>query len=739
MNHPGHESSDTQLSIKGMTCASCVRRVEKALTKTPGVESANVNFATHEATVHHDGSVSDEALVNAIDAAGYAAQPISDDIHAHHSASEHAEHLRMESASEVAAMRANLVLSAVLTLPLVLVSMLWHPRPEWVNWALFALATPVTFWCGRQFFAIALKALKHGSTTMDTLVALGSGAAWGYSTYSLFRYQGHGHMQSEHIYFETGAVIVTLILLGRFLEARAKTGMSDSIRKLMSLAPTSAKRLTEDGSEVEVPVSELQPGDRIRVRPGERIAVDGTVIEGESFVDESMVTGEPMAVSKRAGDSVTGGTVNERGSFVFRAEKVGADTMLAHIAKLVQRAQGSKAPMQGLADRVSSIFIPIVISIALLTVAGYVFTGRGLDAGIMAAVAVLVIACPCALGLATPTALMVGTGRGAELGILIKDGASLERASGIKVILLDKTGTLTEGKPRLTDILPFGTWSKDGALAFAAALEAGSEHPVARAVIAGAESAGLSVPPAVEFEAVRGKGVSGRVQGILGRVGRASWINEVAGPLEPDVLTSVELLEKAGKTVFLVQRDADVAILAVSDSVNAHSREAVQQLIELGVEPVMVTGDNRSAAQTVADAVGINRVEAGVLPADKAAFVQEFQRAGATGMVGDGINDAPALAQADLGIAMGSGTDVAMETAGVTLLRSDLRGVPQAVRLARATLGTIKSNLFWAFVYNVVMIPLAAMGKLSPMFAAAAMALSSISVILNSLRLRGFK
>jgi Cu+-exporting ATPase len=614
--------------------------------------------------------------------------------------------------------------------------MAWHVRPEWANWLLFALATPVTFLCGRQFFLVAYKAIRHGSTTMDTLVAMGAAAAWGYSTYSLLA--NHTHMQSEHIYFETGAVIVTLILLGRYLESKAKSHMSDSIRKLMDLSPKVATRIDEGGAERQVALSELRVGDLIRVRPGERIAVDGVLTEGESFVDESMITGEPLPVSKKQSDQLTGGTVNQSGSFVFRAEKVGSDTMLAHIAKMVQRAQGSKAPMQGLADKVSSIFVPVVILLALTTVAAYVALGHGVDSGVLAAVAVLVIACPCALGLATPTALMVGTGRGAELGILVKDGEALERAGGVKTILLDKTGTLTEGKPKLTDAKVFGAWTESEAVGFAAALESQSEHPVGRAVVASAKERGIAVLATTGFESVSGKGVSGSVGGLYGMVGRRSWLLEKGIVLAKQIEESTTGLEADGKTVFLVLRGTDMAVLAVSDTLGEHSREAVEQLKALGIVTVMVTGDNKKAADSVAKQVGIEHVEAQVLPADKAGFVEKYQVNGATAMVGDGINDAPALAQADLGIAMGTGTDVAIETAGVTLLRADLRGVPQAVRLARATLATIRWNLFWAFIYNIVMIPLAALGMLSPMLAAGAMAFSSVSVVLNSLRLKRF-
>lgn len=708
----------TVLDVNGMTCASCVRRVEKALSKTHGVVTANVNFATHQATVEHVIDVQLDALVSTIDHAGYAASLHVDQKH------------EKGPDTELSQARANLWLSAGLTLPIFALSMFWHHRPEWANWVLFILTTPVIFWCGRQFFIVAAKALRHGSTTMDTLVAMGSGAAWAYSAYSLISLQGHGHLQNEHIYFETGAVIVTLILFGRYLEARAKTRMSDSIRKLMDLAPKSAW-LIADGVENEVPVTRLRVGDLVRVKPGERVATDGVVTDGMSYVDESMVTGEPMPVGKKPGDPITGGTINDRGSFVFRVERVGDDTTLAHIARLVQRAQGSKAPMQSLADRVSGIFVPVVIAISLLTLMGTLFAGRGLDAGIMAAVAVLVIACPCALGLATPTALMVGTGRGAELGILIKDGEALERAGDLKTILLDKTGTVTEGQPRLNEILIFGTWTENEALIFAAALESQSEHPIARAVVSLAQERGLVWDPLASFETVRGKGVEGG-----GRIGRLDWA--LTDP-SAEVRAAVDKLESEGKTVFVASQGNNAAVFAVSDSVAEHTAEAISLIKRLKITPVMVTGDNRGAAEFVARSVGIERVEAQVLPEDKVSWVKQFQAIGRVGMVGDGINDAPALAQADLGIAMGSGTDIAMETAGVTLLRSDLRGVAQAVRLARATLTTIRGNLFWAFIYNLVMIPLAATGRMSPMLAAGAMAFSSISVVLNSLRLKAFK
>ncbi len=724
--HPNHQ--ETTLDIQGMTCASCVRRVEKALAKTEGVESANVNFATNQAVVVHSDHVDPHSLVQAVEKAGYNATPPPDP-HAHHSASEHAEHLRQESADELAKMKRNLLLAAILTVPVVAISMLWHPRPQWANLVLMVLSTFVIFGNGWGFFVSAIKALRHGSTTMDTLIAMGAGAAWGYSTYSLFAHSGNGHMQSEHVYYETGAVIVTLILLGKFLEARAKTRMSDAIRKLAGLAPKEAWKVLATGEEVLTPLDQIRVGDLIRVKPGERIAVDGTVESGESYVNESMISGEPIPVSKQAGDSVTGGTVNEQGSFVFRAKRVGTDTMLSQIAKMVSRAQGSKAPMQGLADKVSGVFVPVVILIAIGTLVTYLVTGHNLDQAVLPAVAVLVIACPCALGLATPTALMVGTGRGAELGILVKDGEALERAGAIKTVLLDKTGTLTLGKPQLTDIASVSGWTEDEALVYAASVESQSEHPIARAVVAAATHRNLQLLPVSSFSAQVGKGIRGMVAGQEIEIERAA--NHIDG---------VDALESQGKTVFSVKRaDGASAVLAVSDVIAPTSADAIRNLKDLEIHAVMVTGDNKTTGQAVANQVGISDVEAEVRPEDKAKIVVRHQKLGPTAMVGDGINDAPALAQADIGIAMGGGTDVAMETAGITLLRSDLLGVPTAIRLAKSTLSTIKSNLFWAFAYNVVMIPLAAMGILSPMLAAGAMAMSSVSVILNSLRLRRFQ
>ena len=722
---------NTELEIEGMTCASCVRRVEKALTRVPGVTEASVNYATARASVSHEGHIDATNLAKAVSDAGYHAHP-------HKSGhDEHAAHTAVESDERQRSMRTNLTMAVALTVPTVLVSMLWHPRPEWANVMLLALATPVVFVNGRDFFASAYKGAKHLSATMDSLVALGAGAAWLFSLYALFAFRGH--LQSEHVYFETGAVIVTLILTGKYLEARSKSRMSGAIGKLLGLAPKVATVVFADGQEEERAVERLSVGTVLRVRPGEKLAVDGVVVEGDSYVDESMLTGEPLPVKKTVGDRVTGATLNTTGALLVRATEVGENTTLAGIVRLVERAQGSKAPVQKLADRVSAVFVPVVILIALGTLFVWMARGAGFAEALVPAVAVLVIACPCALGLATPTAIMVGTGRGAELGILIKDGSVLEKAGSIRSVLLDKTGTLTLGKPELTDVATFGDLTEEEALRLAASAELPSEHPIARAIVAGAREKGLALAPPEGFQAQGGRGVTAFVEGRPVLVGSLRLMTDGEIALSEKVKSGLDRLEGQSKTAVLLALGGRFeAILAVSDPMGEHSAEAIRDLKGMGIVPVMVTGDNRQTASIVARSLGIETVEAEVLPERKAEVVERHQAQGATAMVGDGINDAPALAQADLGIAMGSGTDVAMDTAGITLLRHDLRGVPQAIRLSKATLSTIRWNLFWAFGYNAVAIPLAASGRMSPMLAAGAMAFSSVSVILNSLRLKGF-
>lgn len=727
----------TDVQIKGMVCASCVARVEKAISKVEGVDEVSVNFATHTATVRHGPTVSETQIADSIVRTGFEVHKTeSENGHAGSGGHDHA--LDDDDSASLAKIRRELVAAAALTIPIVAISMIWHMRPVWLNWVLFAATSVVIFYLGRQFFVNAWAALRHFSSTMDTLIAMGVGAAWAYSTYALIAWPTNAHHQSEHVYFEVGAAIVTLVLFGRYLEAGARGRMSGAIRKLMGLAPKYALRIRPDGQEESVSIEEVRKGDLLRLKPGEKVAVDGVVVEGSSIVDESMLTGEPIPVEKTSGDSLSAGTVNETGSLVYRAERVGTETVLSQIVEAVKRAQGSKAPMQRVVDKVSSVFVPAVIVFAIGTAVVSLLLGLGAEVALLRAVAVLVIACPCALGLATPTAIMVGTGRGAELGVLVKDGAVLERAGATSTILLDKTGTVTEGRPVLTDILPLGEQTDSEVLSLAASLESGSEHPVARAVVQAAKESDLSVHEVEGFEALRGKGVSGRIAGLeYYLVSPKAAAEIITGNKQAQEY--VGRLESEAKTTFLLHDGkVPLAVLAVSDTVSEHSVEAISILKKLGLKTVMVTGDNRATAKAIADEVGIEEIEAELLPTEKAGIVAKYQARGKVAMVGDGINDAPALAQADVGIAMGSGTDIAMETAGVTILRSDLRAVGTAIRLSRSTTSTIRWNLFWAFIYNSSMIPLAAIGLLSPMLAAGAMALSSVSVVLNSLRLRGF-
>ncbi len=718
---------EATLQVEGMTCASCVARVEKALLKVPGVTSATVNLATERATVSMLSTVPVADLLAAAEKAGYAARGLAD-------------------AAPPARPRLPawwpVLLSAVLTLPLVAPMLLQPFGVEWMpgGWVQLALATPVQFGLGWRFYRAGWKALRAGAGNMDLLVALGTTAAYGMSIYLLFRHAGHG---MPHLYFEASAAVITLVLLGKWLEGRAKRQTTDAIRALNALRPATA-RVVRDGAELELPVEQVKVGDLVAVRPGERIAVDGRITAGRSHVDESLITGESMPVAKTAGDRVTGGAVNAEGALTVLTLAIGAETTLARIIRMVESAQAGKAPIQRLVDRVSAVFVPAVLGIAALTLLGWVVaTGNG-ELALINAVAVLVIACPCALGLATPTAIMVGTGVAARHGILIKDAEALEVAHAVTRVAFDKTGTLTEGRPALVAIHAAAGQTRDDVLRLAAALQQSSEHPLARAVMDKARAEALVLPQALDARALPGRGLEATVSGQVLVLGSSRLLREL-GPDAAALAAEAEALEAQGRTVsWLMRRNGDAAellgLLAFGDSVKASARAAVARLHALGVRTVMLTGDNRGSAEAVARELGIQDVRAEVLPGDKATLVHELRQAGeVVAMVGDGINDAPALAAADVGIAMSTGTDVAMQTAGITLMRGDPRLVADALDVSRRTYDTIRRGLFWAFAYNVIGIPLAALGYLSPVFAGAAMALSSVSVVGNALLLRRWR
>ncbi|HEX6988433.1 MAG TPA: heavy metal translocating P-type ATPase [Bacillota bacterium] len=725
------EAARTRLRIEGMTCAACVARVERSLSKTPGVVAATVNLATNTAQVDYlPGFVTPDQLTGAVKAAGYGAQ-VADD--------EGADAEREARRREITQLRRRFTLAAALSLPL-LAAMVGHVLgthgPAWAllqnGWFQWALATPVQFYAGWMFYRDAYHSLRGRSANMSVLVAIGTSAAYLYSVVTVIWGQRLG---IEGLYFETSAILLTLILLGKLLEALAKGRTSEAIRRLLALQPPTARVLRE-GCEVEVPVADVAVGDVVVVRPGERIPVDGRVIEGHSTVDESMLTGESLPVEKNPGDEVVGASINRHGAFKFEATRVGRETALARIVRMVEEAQGSKAPIQRLADVISGYFVPAVLVIALLTFAGWYMTTADLTRSLLTMTAVLVIACPCALGLATPTAIMVGTGKGAERGILFRGGEHLERAHRLTTVVFDKTGTLTRGEPRLTDVIPAGGTPDAGELLRqAAAAERRSEHPLAQAVVDGAEARGLTPPEPERFRALPGRGVEAIVEGRKVLVGNRSLLQ--AEGIDPaSLLPALNSLEQQGKTAVLVAIDGRPAgVVAVADTVKPTSAEAVAALQRMGLRVLMLTGDNRRTAEAIAHRLGIAPVDvmAEVLPEDKAAAVETLRAGGAVvAMVGDGINDAPALAAADLGVAMGTGTDVAIEAADVTLMAGDPRGVVGAVRLSRMTVRKIKQNLFWAFIYNALGIPLAALGYLSPILAGAAMALSSVSVVSNA-------
>ncbi len=730
----GEEPASHSFDIRGMTCASCARRVERALVKQPGVTEAAVNFAMETATVSCADEVEPESLVQAVESIGYELVPHvgAHDVHPGH---DHGIAVGAEEDYTRASWR-RFVVAAVLSLPAVAIAM-FAPMQGWSGWVQWALITPVQFWAAWPFLGSAWANLKHRATNMDTLVALGTLTAYGYSVYALFT---HGH-----VYFETAGVIITFLLLGKYFEHRSKSRASHAIKSLLELGAKQA-RVLRDGVEVSIPAEEVVVGDLMRVRPGDKIPTDGIVREGATSVDESMLTGEPVPVDKHPGDEVFGATVNASGSIVVEARRVGSDTALAQIARLVEQAQMRKAPIEHLADKVAGIFVPVVMGVAALTLTAWLATGHALEDSLIAAVAVLIIACPCAMGLATPAAVMVGTGRGAQLGILIKGGDVLERSGRLDAVVLDKTGTLTKGQMSVTDVVPDrneGGPTEVELLGLAASVEDLSEHPIARAVVEGAGERGADVMPAQEFESTTGLGVRARVSGRAISVGRRSFLNGIACA---DVAEAAETLEAQGKTVIWVGEDVSpgrvrvLGVIGVADTLKATARGAVTSLHELGLKTILLTGDNRRTARVIADEVGVDTVFAEVLPADKVDQVRELQDQGQrVAMVGDGINDAPALAQADLGIAIGTGTDVAIEAADLTLMGGDPALVPAAIELSRKTLSAIKQNLFWAFAYNVAAIPLAAVGLLHPMIAALAMAFSSVSVVGNALRLKRFE
>jgi Cu+-exporting ATPase len=745
---------NTSLKLRGMSCASCASNIEEAIRSVPGVSTCSVNFGAELATVSYDPSQTDVAAIqNAVDAAGYSAVPMQDDILAPEDDAERRERLA-ENRKLTRKVWVSGIISAILVIgSLPAMTGLDIPFiPMWLHnsWVQLVLTAPVLFWCGSSFFINAGKAFKRHTATMDTLVAIGTGAAYLYSLFPTFFPQWFiAQGLRPDVYFEAASVIIALILLGRLLENRAKGQTSEAIRKLMGLQAKTA-RVIRNNQEVDVPIAQVVLGDIVLVRPGEKIPVDGEIVEGSSTIDEAMVTGESVPVKKHPGDEVIGATINKTGSFKFRATRVGKDTFLAQIVKLVQQAQGSKAPIQRLADRVTGWFVPAVIAIAIATFIVWYNVMGNVTIALITTVGVLIIACPCALGLATPTSIMVGTGKGAENGILIKGAESLEMAHKLQAIVLDKTGTITQGKPTVTDFVSVNGIANSNELnllRLAASVERNSEHPLAEAVVQYAQSQGVKLDEPREFEAIAGSGVKGYVRDRWVQIGTHRWMNEL-GIATSALQKDWERLEYLGKTVIWMAVDGKIeGMMGIADAVKPSSVQAIRALQKMGLEVIMLTGDNRRTAEVIAREVGIKRVLAEVRPDQKAATVEQIRSEGKiVAMVGDGINDAPALAQADVGMAIGTGTDVAIAASDITLISGDLQGIVTAIQLSRATIRNIRQNLFFAFIYNVAGIPIAAgvlfpfFGwLLSPIIAGAAMAFSSVSVVTNALRLRNFQ
>jgi len=723
------------VNISGMSCAACAARIEKGLCKLDGVETANVNLAMERAVVEYDDSkVQPPQIDDVVKKLGYGViEQKAEEVNGE------------EKEQEIQALRSLLLASILLSLPLVIamflsIFKLHSPALAFLHNQYFQLliATPVQFIIGARFYKQAYTSLHSGSANMDVLIAMGTSAAYFYSLYNVF-YQTVPAGMMKDLYFEASAIIITLILLGKYLEAVAKGKTSEAIRKLAQLQPRTA-RVIKQGLEQDIPIEEVEPGDLVVVRPGEKVPVDGKIIDGNSALDESMLTGESLPVDKKTGDTVYGATINKFGTFRFEATRVGKETALAQIIKMVEDAQGSKAPIQKIADQVAGVFVPVVLGIALLTFLAWFFLGgASLNKALISAVAVLVIACPCALGLATPTAIMVGTGKGAENGILIKGGEHLEQAYKLDAIVLDKTGTITNGKPEVTDIISLNGMDQEEILRLAASAEQGSEHPLGVAIYEKSKETKENLSSPAGFSALPGLGIQAVIDAQEIYLGTRKLM-QGKGIAVTSAEERISALEDAGKTVMLMALENQLAaLIAVADTLKEGSREAIADLKAMGLEVYMITGDNHRTAQAIARQVGIEHVLAEVLPENKAEEVTKLRKAGKiVAMVGDGINDAPALATADIGMAMGTGTDVAMEAADVTLMRGDLRTIPAAIRLSRQTMKKIKQNLFWAFIYNIIGIPFAALGLLNPIIAGGAMAFSSVSVVTNSLSLRRY-